>query len=162
MPDLPYMTDEARAAVGVEKVTVSDPVSLRHIREYVAAIDDWDPIYVDEEAAKESPYGGIIAPPLFHGAVTRPVLAETDLQEDGQYKGFGVPGIHGRTLAGESETELFNPIRVGDVITEREKVVDIQEKQGRSGKLILVMSESTWTNQRGEMVARGRHSLIFH
>ena len=162
MPELPYLTEEARANIGVEKVVVSDPASLRHIKEFAAAMDDWDPLYHDDEYAKTTHYGGVIAPPLFHQAMTRPVVPEDELQEDGQYQDIAVPGVYGRTLAGEGESEMFNPIYAGDVLTERTKVVDIQEKEGRSGRLIFVTSESAWTNQRGQLVARSRSNLIFH
>ncbi len=161
MPEYPYVTDEAREAIGKETVTVSDAVSLRHIKEYLAGTGEWDPLYYDEEYAKQTPYGGVIAPPLFHGAIVRRVVPESDLKEDGQYTDIAVRGVFGRTLAGGISTELFNPIRVGDVITQRTKLVDIQEKQGRSGKLVLCLLEATCTNQRGELVAIDKSTLIF-
>ena len=47
------------------------------------------------------------------------------------------------------------------MITERERVDNIEEKNGRSGKLILVTLASDYTNQRGELIARGKSVLIF-
>ena len=91
MPELPYMTDEAKRWIGHETVEVSDPVSLRQIREYLAGTDDWNPLYYDEEYAKGTQYGGIIAPRMFYRAPLRKVLLESELQEDGQYPDRSVP-----------------------------------------------------------------------
>ena len=156
-PDTPYMTAEAREGIGAERVYVSDAVSRRHILEYIVGVGD-DEAYAAAQAARDE---DLVAPPMFHAATTRPVVPESSLAEDGQYIGLAVPGIVGRTLAGSQETELFAPVHVGDVITERERVADIDEKNGRSGKLILVTLASEYTNQRGELIARGKSVLIF-
>ena len=156
-PDTPYMTAEAREGIGAERVYVSDVVSRRHLLEYIVGVGD-DEAYAAAQVTRDE---DLIAPPMFHAAATRPIVPESSLAEDGQYIGLAVPGIVGRTLAGSQETELFAPIRVGDVITERERVADIEEKNGRSGKLILVTLASEYTNQRGELIARGKSVLIF-
>lgn len=161
MPELPYMTEEAQSNIGKERVTVSDPVSARHIRQYLAGADDWNPLYYDEEQAKKGPYGEIIAPPGFHSCTNRRVVPQSRLLEDGQYDDLSVPGVYGRTIAGAQEIELFEPVRVGDIITERQRFVDILEKQGRSGKMIFVISETTYTNQRDQLIAKERDTLIF-
>jgi hydroxyacyl-ACP dehydratase HTD2-like protein with hotdog domain len=55
-------------------------------------------------------------------------------------------------MDGGTEIEFFAPIRAGDTITGRCKITDIYQKDGRSGPLIFVVRESTYTNQRGEVV----------
>jgi len=40
-------------------------VDISSIRRYAQAISDLNPLYLDEEYAKKSEYGGIIAPPTF-------------------------------------------------------------------------------------------------
>ena len=154
-PEMPYMTGEAREQIGREKVHVSDVVSRRHILEYIVGIGD------DDAFAAAQGSEDLAAPPMFHAAATRQIVAESALSEDGQYKGLAVPGIVGRTLAGSAQTEFFTPVRVGDIVTERERVAAIDEKNGRSGKLILVTLSSDYTNQRGELIARGTSTLIF-
>ena len=160
-PELPYVSEEAWRNLGREQVSVSDPVSPRQIKEYLAGTGDWHPLHRDPEYAEGTAYGGIVAPPLFFLAACREVVPEDRLGEDGQYRDFGVPGVHGRSLAAGQEYELFAPVRVGDVITTREKVADIQEKNGRSGKLVLVTLETEFENQRGERLASARQTYIF-
>ena len=161
MPDTPYVSDEAWKHLGRENVRVSDPVSMRHLKEYLAGADDWNPLYSDEEFARRTHYEGIIAPPLFFLVASRRVVPMSRLLEDGQYDDVMVPGVHGVSVLAAWEIELGKPIRVGDVITVREKISSIEEKQGRSGKLVVVQKESDHTNQRGEWVARDTQTIIF-
>ena len=72
-----------------------------------------------------------------------------------------MPGVYGRSMAGEREAEFHNPIRVGDVITERRKLTDIELKHGRKGDLILQHYETTYANQRGELIVVERSTLLF-
>jgi len=46
---------------------VTEPVEVKaeKIQRYCAALDETNPIYTDDEAAKKGPYGGIVAPPSF-------------------------------------------------------------------------------------------------
>jgi 3-methylfumaryl-CoA hydratase len=144
--------DSARDLVGAVTFTwTSEPVSLRQVREYVAAIggrpEEWD-------AAR-------VAPPLFFHAACRPVVAEADLLDDGQYPFLGVPGVHGRTMAGGQSYEILGPVRVGDVLTVRERLLSLTEKQGRSGPLAFTETASEYTNGDGVLVARLRQTVIF-
>ena len=65
-----YITEELRAQLGVERNRqVSLPVERGEIRRWAIAVY-WPqrppPIYWDEEYAKATPWGGIIAPPDFN------------------------------------------------------------------------------------------------
>lgn len=155
------MTAEAKKWIGFEKTTVSDIVTKRLIREYTLATGDDDPLFLDPEYAATTRYGGLIAPPLFHSAATRRVVPESRLLPDGQYDDLAVPGISGRSMAGSREIEFFNPVRPGDIVTEKMRITDIYEKSGRSGNLVFQISEVTFTNQRGELLAVEKHTLIF-
>ena len=64
-------------------------------------------------------------------------------------------------MAGGQEVEVFEPVRPGDVLTLTTAVLDIYEKQGRSGRLIFQVSRETYSNQRGEQVAVEIKTLIF-
>jgi acyl dehydratase len=132
----------------------SEPISLRHIREYVAAVggdpDDWS-----ETGERRA------APPLFFHAACRPVVMQHSLQEDGQYTFLGVTGVTGQSLAGGNRYEVVAPVYVGDVLTTSERLVSIGEREGRSGPLVITTTETTYTNQHQEMVARYLQTVIF-
>ena len=67
MPGL--VTDEHRALIGKkgEPVTGWEVIERGALRRFVQAIMDSDPIYWDEEYARNTRYGGVVTPPLFPG-----------------------------------------------------------------------------------------------
>lgn len=153
----PAVSDEARALIGtVTARYTSEPASLRHVREYVAAtggdLGDWPP----DTDPRARP-----VPPLFFHAACRPVVAETSLDPDGQYPFLGVTGVTGRTMAGGDKYEVLAPVYVGDVLHSAERLVSIDERQGRSGPLVITTTETDYTNQDGVLVARYRQTIIF-
>ena len=154
----PTVTPAAEALVGtVTAVTTSDPVSLRQVREYVAGTGGDPGIWGDPA----DPTAPVVVPPLFFLAACRPVLAESDLLPDGQYPTMGVPGVDGRSMAAGNSFELFAPVRVGDVLTARERLLSLEHKAGRSGLLVFTETETEYTNQDGTLVARYRQTVVF-
>ena len=149
------ITDEIRSWIGRETSPWTIAVSQRDVKRFAVATDDLNPLYLDEEEAKTTRYGGLIAPPLFYMAPLTEPVAENELRPDGlPYEGkFPIPPTPlPRLMDGGTEIEFFQPIRVGDVLTGRSKITDIYQKEGRSGPLIFVVRETTFTNQRGELV----------
>ena len=149
------ITDEIRAWVGKETPPWTIKVSRLDVRRFAVATDDLNPLYLDEEKAKQSSHGGLIAPPLFYMAPLTEPKPESELRPDGlPYEGkFPIPPTPlPRLMDGGTDIEFFQPIRVGDVLTGRSKITDIYQKDGRSGPLIFVVRETTFTNQRGELV----------
>jgi acyl dehydratase len=121
------------------------------IREFATAIKDDDPIYFDEVyASKEA--GGIMPPVTFLQTVSH--------WDDGRGR-VGVPFDLKRVLHGEQEYEFLAPIHVGDVLTVVSRIVDVYEKPGkRGGSMNFAVTETTYTNQRGEVVVRAKHVTI--
>ena len=147
-----------------------DPVSARDIQRYALAVDDPNPIYYDEEAAKKGKYGGLVAPPGYFWLVSthsfRREKRAKDLGEDGlDIDDFlGIPDIPnvwtlGWARGGE-ELEFYKPIRVGDRVSVKCRLADLYEKEGRSGKLVFAISEHTYTNQNGDLLAKHRLTFI--
>ena len=149
------ITDEIRSWIGHEVPAWTIEVTRREVARFAVATDDLNPLYLDEEKAKHSRYGGLIAPPLFYMAPLTEPVPETELRADGlPFEGkFPVPPTPlPRLMDGGTEVEFFQPIRVGDVLTGRSKITDIYQKDGRSGPLIFVQRETTFTNQNGKLV----------
>jgi len=144
-----------------------DPVSARDIRRYALAIDDPDPIYFDDQAAKNGKYGGLTAPlgyVIWAVGVPGAEKSVKELGEDGLASFIGVPEIPGvwtlGWVRGGDEFEFFKPVRVNDRVTVSGKIVEMKEKDGKSGKLVFVTSEFTYTNRNGELLARQRVAMI--
>lgn len=149
------ITDEIRSWIGREVPPWTIEVTRRDVARFAVATDDLNPLYLDEEKASRSRHGSLIAPPLFYMAPLTEPVPETELRPDGLPVAgkFPVPPTPlPRLMDGGTEVEFLQPIRVGDVLTGRSKITNIYQKNGRSGPLIFVQRETTFTNQRGELV----------
>ena len=96
------------------------------IVKFAEAIGDDNPLWTDEIIARKSKYGGLIAPPTFLRSIRidRPELP------------FDLPFT--RLLDGGSDWEYFQPVRVGDHITAKNEITDLQERAGRMGLMIIM------------------------
>jgi hypothetical protein len=157
----PYVEPEAMNQIGVETVRLTDPVSLRHIRTYLAATDHWHPAYHDAVFAATTPEGQVVAPPLFLMSATRRVQPLSRLLEDGQYDDLTIPGIHGVSMAIGWEIEIGAPIHVGDVFKVTECIRSIRETVGRSGKLVIADKQTLTHRLDGTFVARDVLTLAY-
>jgi acyl dehydratase len=145
-----------RAQIGVESTPRSFVVESGHIRHFATAIDDPNPIYTDEAYARGTPYGGVIAPPTFFrasGYALQGPGPRRAPQPQQQPQGGGAPA-GGTGLDGGSDWEFYQPVRPGDVITVVSKLVDLQQREGRAGAMIIRRTETSYTNQHGELVAK--------
>ena len=159
----PGIPAEARAMIGRESAPQYCEVTKAAIRRFAQAIGDDSPLYYDEAYAAKTQWGGIVAPPTFFFTLGYyDDSPSTKLREDGRPIGtkLDVPLPVSRTVGGASSFDLGEPIRPGDVITVRKKVADVYSKEGKSGLLYFTILETTYVNQKGEMVARERASFI--
>ncbi len=137
-----------------------EPVLARDIRRYALAIDDDNPIFFDEAAAKAGRHKGLTAPLNYISwsvGVPGAEKATKDLGEDGLSSFVGIPtSPHACSLGwvrGGEELEFFKPIYANDRVTVRGRVTNMAEKVGKSGTLVFVTSEFTYTNQNDEKLA---------
>jgi len=138
-----------RDYIGQESPPEYLDVEKGHVRAFAKAIGDRNPLYSDEIAARKSRFGGIIAPPTFLRAARTQRLE--DLPPDFPYK---------RLLDGGSEWEYFEPVRVGDRIAAVNRVVDIFSRSGSLGPMIFIITETTYTNQLGQVAATQKNTSI--
>ena len=138
-----------RDYIGQESPPEFMDVEKGHVRAFAKAIEDPNPLWSDEVQARRSRYGGIVAPPTFLRAARTQRLE--DLPPDFPYK---------RLLDGGSEWEYFEPVRVGDRISAVNKVVDIFSRAGSLGPMIFVVTETTYTNQLGQVAATQKNTSI--
>ena len=156
------ISDEVRSWIGREDPSFTIQVTELEVKRFSVATDDLNPLYLDEEYASRNRYGGIVAPPLFYMADFTDPVPETGLREDGGNVGrFPLPPVPlDRAVDGGTEIEFFAPIRPGDTLTVKSKITDIYQKEGRSGPLIFVVRETSYTNQKGEKVVVENASTI--
>jgi acyl dehydratase len=135
------ITDELRSFIGLESNLVTYDIERHAIDRFACAIGDPNPLYSDQNAARDSSYGGLIAPPTFFRSLLAGKLP----------KSFPEPFAH--VLDGGSKYRYYEPVRVGDQITVVRKLIEIFEKHGRMGTMLFKISETAYTNQHGQVVA---------
>ena len=136
-----------RSYIGRQGKPVTMHVEWGKIREFARAIKDDDPLYFDEQHARTEA-GGVWAPVTF--------LQTLRFWDDGRGS-VRPPFDLKRTLHGEQEYEFFKPVLAGDTLTAVNRIVDLYEKPGkRGGTMTFCVTETDFTNQRGEVVARAR------
>ena len=150
---LTYVTDEMCTAQGVwGESRTAPPITETDIRRWaMATFYPKQPprIYWDAEHAAASRWGGIVAPPDFN-PFAWPV----------QRQGGGSPNLAGKRPDGKpltgmngGQTDTYGaPMRPGDVVSARSRLLDWWEREGRLGHTLYVRSEIEWRNQHDEHV----------
>ena len=137
-----FLTEEMRQQViGQKSAPSTTDIEKGAIIKFAQAIEDDNPVFNDDMAARDSRYGGIIAPPTFLRSVgvDRPAYP------------FDMP--FNRLLDGGSEWEYFHPVRAGDRITAVSEIADINERTGRMGLMIITSIVVTYRNQYDQVAA---------
>ena len=107
------------------------------------------PWHVDEDAARASRHGGVIAPPTYcvRFAMQPFALACSD-------PALGIDLV--KLLHGEQAFEYGDVVRPGDVVETVGEIVDLREKAGMD----FLTVRSTTTNQRGRVVVVGTWKAV--
>ncbi len=143
------------------------PVEASHIMMFARGVGDTNRVYFDEEYAKNTEPGGIIAPPTFARACSqfdpdyflRPKPGEpwfgSAKEATGLPQGTDAPSSGG--LHAEQHFEYHRPMRAGDVLTVTSRPGESWEKEGkRSGKLLFSETITEYRDQSGELVVTAR------
>ena len=122
------------------KASFTKTVTETDVYLFAGISGDFNPMHMNEEFAKLTPFGTRIA----HGALPQCLIAPV--------LGTKLPGLG--TIALEITTRFRSPTFFGDTVTASAEVVEkIEEKRRVRLKLL-------WTNQRGETVATGEALVI--
>ncbi|MBM4335116.1 MAG: MaoC family dehydratase [Deltaproteobacteria bacterium] len=141
-----------------------DPVNVPMIRHWVAALDDRNPVYLDEALAKKTRHGGLVAPPAMLQTWSMPSpkiegIAErggspVEIDSDNVLRALDREGFTG-TLATNSELEFVRYLRPGDLLhasNERESIS--ARKTTGLGQGYFVTWLTTYRTPDGEVVGR--------
>lgn len=135
----------ANVKVGYQTGQNNEYVNTDLIRHYADAIGDKNPLWRDEEYAKTTRWGGIIAPPTFMDCI-----APTFTQD----KTTLPPGV--RVFPAGARRQWFGVFRPGDKIHVLEESLGVEEKKTRDVKpyrLFLEHTRRVYVNQREEVIS---------
>jgi hypothetical protein len=154
-PKASVITDRMRADIGKESEPVTFEVDKTACRMFARSVGYTDPLYYDEDHARSKGYRSIVAPVGFLGhAVYNPNAP----QRLGGY--FRTDTPFKRVLNGGTDVEYFDTVCAGDALTATSKVVDLSERESRLGPMLISVTESTYRNQDGKIVAVARGTGI--
>ncbi len=141
-----------------------DAVNVPMTRHWVDALDDRNPVYLDEKFAATTRFGGIVAPPamLQTWTMPRPRIegiaerggAPVEMISDNPIPVLDEAGYVG-TLATNSELEFVRYLRPGDhlhLTTELESISD--RKTTALGQGYFLTWVTTYATAEGEVVGR--------
>ena len=123
--------------VGTESTPIIKKVTQDTINRYGKAAGDYNPIHVDVEYAKTGPFKGTIA----HGLMSLAYISELMARDFSRGWFFG----------GKLEMRFRAPIRPGDTITIKGKVIEKKSE----GEKNLIVCEVACENQDGTAVIIG-------
>ena len=118
-----------------ETAEFSKTVTETDIAMFAAISGDFNPVHVDAKYAAASPFGARVA----HGPLTLALCAGI--------LGMRLPGLG--TVAVSNRIDYRLPVYIGDTITARVEVAELDRERNRATMAI------TWTNQDGALVADG-------
>jgi acyl dehydratase len=122
---------------------IFESARLRVDREAIIAFArqfDPQPYHLDEEAARNSVFGGLAASGWHTAALTMRLLVESDFRPAG-----GILGV------GFDELSWPRPVRPGDELQTRSEVLDVRPSKSRPDRG-LVRVRTTTFNQNGDAV----------
>jgi len=126
-------------------------IGLEKVKEYARAIDDHNPLYVDEDHAKGSHYGGIVAPPTFAVVYQKDCVGQVlfDSELD-----INLPML----VHGEQEFIFHRVVKPHDVIWSTAKVKEMLDKDNK--EFVIAEVESRLGSPDGEPVCTGIYTFI--
>ena len=152
------ITDEMRAAIGIEGEPYTLEVDKLQVRMFARSVGYTDPIFYDEAFAKSKGYRSLPAPPHYLGTpVFNPAASDATFGGPRGRQQFTSPFT--RRLNGGTEIEYRDTICAGDVLTAASKVAELQERQGSLGAMLITITETTY-RRGGDVVAISRGTII--
>jgi hypothetical protein len=139
LSDEPVISEELNSLLNVPFGPEVYEIEKGMVRKFVEAIEDPNPRWQD------------VTPPTFPAA-----LIPTGLI----HRLFNAKSPLKRVLNGGSELEYLQPIKVGDIISVTDTLTRLRQVPGAEGPTLFMFTEMTYTNQRGELVIKGKNTYI--
>jgi acyl dehydratase len=159
-----HLIDAATAArVGTVAATATGEVIRRDWQRWAAAVGDDNPLWFDSDYARANGYRDVVCPPLYLQYAILGVSPLSGLRPDGSSGAvsgsLAFPKAPRRMAGGESTT-FHLPAYHRDEIEMVRTIESVVEKEGRSGRFVLVTWHTVYRNQHDELVAEASTSMI--
>ena len=126
-----------RDLIGFETEPYHHNVERGDMLRFAVASGATEPIYLDEAAARRGRWGGLVAVPTY-------LLVMRQLETQALEPLYAALPF-ARGVDGGSAWTYLEPIRPGDRITARARLADVYERDGRMGRMVLLVVGSPGT-----------------
>ncbi|MDG4834311.1 MaoC family dehydratase N-terminal domain-containing protein [Solwaraspora sp. WMMD1047] len=149
------ISDEVRALIGTMSAwwTAPEPIDRSYLRRFADATFNDEPVHRDERAARAAGYPDVVGPPT---AIVRYPHGGLEIRPPNQvFKDMVQVLVYGgRThVHGGTRLRIFRPLQVGDVVSQRTRLREVAMKQGRKGRMGMIVRETVYVNQFREVLA---------
>jgi acyl dehydratase len=152
------MLENAREIIGKKTITSTAkyPVEYEPIRRYCNMVNDNNPLFQDPDYAKTTKFGEVLLPPFAPFGIMTSSSINALIQS--------LPPLPGPFMINMAqEWEWMKPIKVGDLLTTKAKLVDVYIKKIRiDPKAFWIVFETKVINQHGEVTCLYRNILLNH
>jgi acyl dehydratase len=156
------LTEELKTWIGREAhYPAREELGRASIRYFALALGDDNPLYVDDDYAREAGYASVIAPPTLVCETCQYAHRRPD--EEG-YIGheWHLPVEGCRLIRAGNEYEFVRPVLPADRISVTWTLERIEERSRASGGTqLFVTSVARYRDAAGEMVAVNRETLVY-
>ncbi len=133
--------------IGRRSPVVTNTVERGAVRKFAQAIGDDNPLFKDEEAARVSRHGRLLAPPTF------PVTFEY-----APIEGFNLPGAG--LIHGQQGFSYQRPLYVGEDVSCYVTLDSANERNGALGKMTFLILTSVGEDAEGKEIFRSSSTII--
>lgn len=152
------LTEEALSWIGHEYSERQVLITEQDIRRFGYASRE-----PEETLTGSSPDGVAEAAPMFYVMLRNmpyQVAPLDQLDQDGTLSEELPPIPTTRGMAGEIEIDFVRPMRAGETLTLKKRIVDLVEKAGRSGPFVIITFVTECYDDQGELVLRERFGRV--
>jgi len=156
------LTDDLKSWIGREAhYPAREELGRASIRYFALALDDDNPLYLDDAFAKKAGYPSVIAPPTLICESNQ--YAHQAPNADG-YIGheWHLPVANARLIRAGNDYEFMRPLLPADRISVTWTLESIVEKpSSRGGTQLFVSSVGRYLDAKGEVVAVNRETIVY-
>lgn len=126
--------DQLKRMIAIEGKPQAVQIERGMITRFVEAIDDPNPLWQD------------VAPPML---LTAAMMSGMSILAEIKF-------LFPRIIDREGEWDFYHPITVGNIITCTTRIIDVRVRR----KMLFLDFETTYENQRKELVGKSRGTLV--
>jgi hypothetical protein len=148
------ITEEVKSCVGRKADPMTYEVEPSGVRAFARAVGCTDLVHYNEQVASAKGRRGLVAP---FGYLGTPVYNPTSRP----INPLRMPELPvKRRLNGGTQLTYLQDVCAGDVLKVTHGIKNIYERPGRSGPMAMIVIETTFENETGDLVARQEMTLI--